>query len=138
MTMRNAIWAAACYDAMHGWRADCASQRPVFAVDEDKFKRGIGELVMLRYKLELTPLLHALTKMELLIHTLEREMMMKTDYLDYRQRRVVHEEGNDKIIYGSKGHNDLPQDYKADHCLMGDERQSSVPTNVLSLQGLLL
>ncbi len=58
-------------------------------------------------------------------------------YLDFRKRRIVHEKGYDRIIYGSKG-TELPDSYKADDCLFGDQRHSSVPSNPLSLQGLIL
>ncbi len=60
----NAVWASACYDTMRAWRADCAKQRMVVTIDEARFKRAFGDIVALRYELELIPLLHSLARME--------------------------------------------------------------------------
>ncbi len=67
--IRNAVWASATYDAMHGWRADCARERtkPVFQLDGPRFTRALGDIIQLRYELELLPLLRGLETMQCLL-----------------------------------------------------------------------
>ncbi len=66
MSMRNNVWACAAYEAMRAWRKDAERLKTFkfFEFDETEFVKGFGDVVQMRYELELAPLLHGLDVFE--------------------------------------------------------------------------